>query len=796
MMKHLPELLCPAGDMEALSAAVDCGADAVYLGYKAYGARASAVNFDAETLLQAVSYAHLYHVRVHVTVNTLVKQAELEGVFDALSAIQAAGADAVIVQDLGVARLVREHFAALELHASTQMALSNVSDAAFAKEMGFSRVVLARECSLSEVRRVAESGIETEVFAHGALCAGVSGRCLMSSMAGGRSGNRGRCAQPCRMQMNLGGLNNALLSLRDLCTYEDLPTICEAGISSLKIEGRLKGSEYVAVVTETYRRALDDIAAGRFDPSDTRPRERLMQVFNRGGFTRGHIMGAEDAELCASGRVSHEGLPIGEIVGVNGGLAQMRVTRTLNDGDSLQLRENGDIDLRYSGHRAAAGDVATLRLRPGIRVSPGCQVARLSDARQLESARAHQPKPLPITMMAVFAADKPMTLSLSDGETSVCVQGEPVQRAAKRSATVEDAVRQLVKLGDTPFVLAKPEDLMVSLDDGLFLPVSALNALRREGVALLVKARVKAFAKPAPATETHAPDPCGVERATPPLVTAQTLAVAFNRPELAEGLRAQGAKLLIYRPVDYREEPLAAALQRLPLDVWLDLPPQAASPVMHSILKLAKAHKERLSGLVAESFGQLCLDIDLPVIAGSQLPITNREAVRALRTTSAAAFVLWPEWSFAEQLELLPHGLPALLTVYGRETLMLLNHCPARAARGMTSGRAHCDLCSDAAMACGLNDPKLRDSKGFDFPLRRTAYPEGCTISVLNALPTDLSAFEGDRRRLGAGMLLSFTCEPPAQQLALTAAYAALMQGDMPPKAGETTAGHWRRGVE
>ncbi|MBO5502560.1 MAG: U32 family peptidase, partial [Clostridia bacterium] len=242
--------------MAALKAAVDCGANAVYLGYKAFGARASAVNFDAETLSEAVSYAHLYHARIHVTVNTLIKENELEAVREALATIRDCGADAVIVQDLGVAAMVRDEFPELALHASTQMGLSNASDAAFARDFGFTRVVLAREYSLEDIRKVVSAGIETEVFAHGALCSGVSGRCLMSSMAGGRSGNRGRCAQPCRLQLRMGEHKGALLSLRDLCTYEHLPLFVEAGVCSLKVEGRLKSPEYVAVVASVYRKAL------------------------------------------------------------------------------------------------------------------------------------------------------------------------------------------------------------------------------------------------------------------------------------------------------------------------------------------------------------------------------------------------------------------------------------------------------------------------------------------------------------------------------------------------------------
>lgn len=413
------------------------------------------MNFDDETLTRAVEYAHLHHARVHVTVNTLVKEKEFSGVRETLRAIAAAKADAVIVQDLGVAALVRDEFPALKLHASTQMALSNASDARFARDFGYDRVVLARECSLDEIRRVAETGVETEVFAHGALCTAVSGRCLMSSMAGGRSGNRGRCAQPCRMRFQWNGREAAWLSLKDLCAYPILKELWDAGVCSLKLEGRLKSPEYVAVVTEAYRRALDDLAAGRFDPEDPAPMEKLRQIFNRGGFTRGHAGGAEDAALCAPERVSHEGLPLGTVTSVRGNLARVRLIRSLHDGDSLQLRQRQDADLRYSGPEISAGQEAVLRLRPGLTAAPGVEVARLSDARQLEAARSHAPQPISIQMHGVFALNRPMALTLSDGISTVTVEGQPVQAAAKRAAAAEEVRRQLERLGRYAFCAGK-----------------------------------------------------------------------------------------------------------------------------------------------------------------------------------------------------------------------------------------------------------------------------------------------------------------------------------------------------
>ena len=785
----VPELLCPAGSEEALHAAVDSGADAVYLGSKAFGARASAVNFDDETLARAVEYAHLHHARVHVTVNTLVKEQEFSGVRETLR-------DAVIVQDLGVAALVRDEFPTLKLHASTQMALSNASDAVFARNFGYDRVVLARECPLDEIRRVVETGVETEVFAHGALCTAVSGRCLMSSMAGGRSGNRGRCAQPCRMRFEWNGREAAWLSLKDLCAYPALKELWDAGVCSLKVEGRLKGPEYVAVVTEVYRRALDDLAAERFDPEDPAPMEKLRQIFNRGGFTRGHAGGAEDAALCAPERVSHEGLPLGTITSVRGNLARVRLIRPLHDGDSLQLRRRQDDDLRYSGPETPAGQEAVLRLRPGLTAAPGTEVARLSDAKQLEAARSHAPKPIPVQMRGFFALNRPMALTLSDGESAVTVEGQPVQAAASRAAAEDEVRRSLSRLGDTPFALEAPGDLTIELADGLFLPVSALNALRREGIAALVAARIEAFWQAGQKMHTRARKPWGKALPTTggePL-NADSLTVCFSDPAMADELLQCGADRLWFQSRSYRPADLEHDLNRLPDGCWLVLPVQCTEPELHGIRRAAETAK--LGGVVAQSMGQVSFADHWPVFFGDALPATNRRALEALRELPVSGFTLWPEWTEQEQRELMPLPLPALCPVYGRERLMILNHCPARVREGLSHGREACRLCRTPDQACGQTEPVLRDQRGYAFPLRRTSLPGGCQVNVYNALPTDLRAFDGERRALGAGMLARFTTEPPEEQLHLTELFAALRDGLPVPPAVNATAGHWRRGVE
>lgn len=801
----LPELLCPAGDEAALKAAVDLGADAVYLGYSRFGARASATNFDAEALGRAVRYAHLYHARVHVTVNTLVKQDELADVREALRAIADSGADAIITQDLGVASIAAREFPTLALHASTQMALMNAEDALWAKSFGFKRVVLARECSLEDIRAVAATGIETEVFAHGALCAAVSGRCLMSSAAGGRSGNRGRCAQPCRMRYTLGSREGALLSTRDLCLIGDLPALCEAGVASLKIEGRLKSAEYVAVVTAAYRRALDSIASGSFKPDDKDALGSLAQIFNRGGFTRGHAMGAEDASLCDASRVNHFGVHIGEVESAGGGFAGVRLSLALNDGDSLRICGSRDIELRYSGKATDRGQVARVRLRQGDSVMAGDKVFRLADARQLDSARNHSPRPIPISMRADFRLGEPMRLTVSDGEASQCVIGSVAEPARSAAATASDARRQLEKLGGTPFALLSESDLVISMDEGLFLPVGALNALRRDAVDGLIDARIKRFgesereASQGAQLASKRKTPCRDDAAD--VITPQTLAVIFSDASIARELCDAGASMLIYEPADMRAEAVSAALDALPSGVWLQLPQQANEAVLRSFVELIRANASRLGGVCLGSIGQAGLDLPLPIIAGEGVPICSREAVAALAQTQARGFVLWSEWTRDELAAMRPFDLPALLKVYGREQLMLLNHCPERVARGLTSGRERCGLCEGADMACGIRGAELKDYKGHSFPLQRLITPDGCILRVLNSLPT-LLADVSEREGLNAGALLHFTTEPRETQISLTRAYARLMRGERRDEdtrmlnALEATEGRRRRGVE
>ena len=764
------ENLAPAGNMDALKRAVAAGADAVYLGYAAFSARAGAGNFDGAQLAEAIEHCHLHGVRVYVTVTTLVKDEELPQVAQVLALLNRLRADGVLVQDLAVADMLRACFPDLPVHASTQMALHNLSGARFARSLGCSRVVLARECSLPEIRQVAGAGLEVEVFGHGAQCVAVSGECLFSSMLGERSGNRGRCAQPCRLPYTFRGRTAAWLSPRDVCLRDELPALAQAGVTSLKLEGRLKRPEYVAVTAHSYRRALDDLAAGDFRKAGEAERLALRQMFNRGDFMRGYAMGAEDAAVIYPERVNHLGVPLGKIQRVERGFARFTPLLPLHDGDGLQLRAEGaeDQDMIYAGREVPAGQEALLRLRPGMRVRPGMLVCRLTDARQMAWAAALPEPEIPVDMHLTALPGQPLRLTLTDGESSAAAVGPEAQQARSRALTAEDAARCLEKTGDTCF---RVRDIQVETAEA-FAPVSALNALRREGLEALRRARIAAHTR---REGRELPDRGYAIPAAPQPPTA-LCRTGEQLSALPAGMRA------LYQPENYTREGLRAALEALPRPVWLCLPTVCREETLDMLTELALRFRDNLEGLVLGSVGQLGRAWPLPVAAGPGIPVMNRRAMAVLLGLGCAFVTASPELSGRETAALIAGEAPALVWAYGRVRLMLLHHCPARVYLGLSSGHAVCRLCDDHAPDA-LAGRCLTDRRGTRFPLLRQRLPEGCRVELLNALPTDVRR---QAEEAGAAPLLVFTLEEGETAAALAAGA---------PCGEKTTAGHWNRPV-
>lgn len=429
------EVLAPAGSYESMMAAISAGADAVYMGGSRFGARAYADNPEEDRFLEAIDYAHLHGCKIYMTVNTLVKEGELEGLFSYLNPYYKNGLDAVIVQDLGVFSYIKNHFPDLPIHASTQMTITGHYGAKILADLGADRIVTARELSLEEIARIRDQvDVEIESFVHGALCYCYSGQCLFSSLIGGRSGNRGRCAQPCRLPYEvkrdgrtLGRKDEAyVLSLKDLCTLGLLPDMIEAGVYSLKIEGRMKSPRYTAGVVSIYRKYVDlYLKQGRIGYRvEEKDKQMLLELFDRGGFTDGY----------------------------------------------------------YAAHNGR--DMVALKEKPAFRQGNEALFQYLDET--YVSAKTQEM----MTGEVYLALGKPSCLKLECNGISVEVMGETPEPAQKQPLTEEALFKQLKKTGNTPFAF---QSLKAVMEGELFLPVQSQNQLRRAGIEALEAAILKPY---------------------------------------------------------------------------------------------------------------------------------------------------------------------------------------------------------------------------------------------------------------------------------------------------------------
>ena len=785
------ENLAPAGNRAALERADAAGADAVYLGYAAFSARAGAGNFDRQELEDAIRYAHLRHMRVHVTVNTLVKDGELEAVTEVLRLLRDLHADAVLIQDLGVLRIARNCFPELTVHASTQMAIHNRTGVLWCKKKGIRRVVLARECSLSEIRKCADTGVETEVFAHGAQCVAVSGLCLFSSMVGERSGNRGRCAQPCRMEYDYRGRRGAWLSPRDVCLRDELPKLQEAGVASIKLEGRLKRPEYVAVVAGSYRKGLDSLERGSFEKADRKEKEGLLQIFNRGSFMNGYALGCEDAGVIFPEGVNHQGIRMGRITAADGKLAHVKLEKDLQNGDGLALRgEHEETGLVYSGPDMKAGETAIIRLRPGAKAAAGNSVYRLTAVNQLKTAESMKGRTVPVDLFLKAMPGEALKLTATDGESTVTVTGEIVAEAKTRAATEEELCRNLEKTGETVFEARNVRAKIA----GAFVPVSVVNAIRREALEELAQARINAFEQVNAELRIQNSELKSVPEYLPD-AAIPNLAYVRNK-EQAEAARAAGLRV-VWCPEDYRTEALEILKAEMQPGDWLALPDVCEEDTLQMLRQYTEGNKELLGGVVLGSVGQLGGEWPVAFAAGPAIPVMNRQAASMLMEEGCAFVTASPELTGQELKTLLADGAPIVTTVYGRTRLMLLHHCPARTALGLAKGHAGCRMC-DEGHPDALAGQVLEDRKGYRFPLLRQRLPEGCLVQLMNALPTDnivnselriQNSELKERGLLPKAIILTTENEEESKEVV-----NAFREGRK--TAGETTSGHWKRAVE
>ncbi|MDD1699218.1 MAG: U32 family peptidase [Methanoregula sp.] len=589
----LPELLAPAGSPEAFRAAVAAGADAVYLSGKKFGARKYAPNFTDTEISEAVRYAHCRDVRVYVTINTLIHDTELEGIAEYLIWLWSVGVDAVLVQDTGIAALAREIVPLLPLHASTQLTIHNTDGVRWAAEQGFSRVVLARELTLEEITRIAqetgESGIGLEVFAHGALCYCYSGQCLLSSVIGGRSGNRGMCAQPCRKPYTmitadsddygrptgiseLLSAEHYLLSPKDLCTYENLPKLVNSPVVSLKIEGRMKSPEYVSIVVSTYRKSLDAIAAGRPYKSPESLQD-LCLAFNR-GLTAGYLFGKRGTDLMGRDAPDHRGTCIGVVNRYDEKSKTARISSRKKQipcaGDGLLFThpKNPRHGFGFSLNAVPVQKDGEIAIKVPHPVEPGTMVFITSSAAFEIRARqiiAHPAPglrhPVPVDVhVRIDSEGKPkldvLVHSRICGEIRFTYHPDiNLVPARSRPLTHEQIELHLKKTGDTPFTI---RNFTLAYDGGLFIPIARLNRMRREFLGLAEEMMVARSRPPQKSVEqslqrwnklkSHGV-PCCPGTGSSVASSVPVLGVYADSPEGVQGAVQGGCDSIYFEPV-------------------------------------------------------------------------------------------------------------------------------------------------------------------------------------------------------------------------------------------------------
>lgn len=772
-----PELLAPAGSAPAMVAAVQCGADAIYLGASDFNARKNADNFGGE-LDSAVGYCHARGVNTYVTLNTMVRQDELKRLENTIGEICLAGADGVIVQDYGTARAVRQMAPTLPIHASTQMAVHNRQGVDFLVEQGFTRVVLAREMEYEEIARCANRGAELEVFVHGALCVSCSGQCLMSSIIGGRSGNRGLCAQPCRMKYRMDGKDGYLLSTKDLCGLDGLEQLVQAGANSLKIEGRLKRPEYVSQTTAAYRAALDALLRGE-DYDMEKSKAELRQMFNRGGFTRGYGFGVEDSELMFHQRPNHLGVE----VGVSRRSGEIDLSVNIDGRDALALRRTGVEDIPVHPGSLSAGRNSLPEARKGD------SLVRLVSQEQMKAAQdafAGEKKKFPIDMQLSLKVGETARLCISDGTHSITHEGDMVQTAQSRPADPERIRSQMEKLGDTPFEI---KHYSAEIDTNAFMPVSALNALRRTAVEKLFEMRMG---------EPHAYVPLElpiVERT--PRTKPELIAQSGNAAVLQKALEA-GADRAAYLPEDLRREHLDAVLTTLPEVFDLVLPPVMAEETMNTLNAWANENASRIRRTLISNIGQFALKWPGEIAGDMQLNIANELSITQLKD--------WGMELYTPSIELNCSQIKAIggrrqLIVYGAIPLMHLRHCPLRASKNMKGRHKDCRRCDSCAPEEKIGAKALIDRTGASFSFRRFASDEGCVLQLLNSAKLMLLRKAGSLPACEGWRMLLDEDDPIEAVVQL---HRAAIEGQDPRNYEawqsiedmNTTTGHYFRGAE
>lgn len=832
--RRTPELLAPAGTLEAVRAAVANGADAIYLGASQFNARDDGAQLSLDELEQACAIAHARGVRVYLTFNVLIKAHETADALRYLGECIDRGIDAAIVQDIGIVRLIQQVYPQLEIHGSTQMTVHDVAGAGVMKRLGVERVVLARENTLDDVRAIREAhpdlGLET--FVHGALCISYSGQCYMSGMISERSANRGACAQSCRKDYVLTDVEKSeeldrgyLISARDLAAHDHLPALAELGVGCLKIEGRKKKPEYVATVTKSYRDWLDAVDRGAFSVPGEAEVQPLVQIFSR-GFTGGMYGGRAGRHYITRTQPDNAGVELGVVVGTERGELLIEVREPVAVGDGLGFEPPEGQRGTSTGFQVAA--VRTLATRAGVtrqavagrgRVPAGWRVIRTSHAALLERARAsfaalpaaQRERKVRLDARVFGSAGGPLKVVFRSGDDEVTVRSDVMLApASKRALDVSQLREQLGRLGGTPFTLAVCD--AQGLQPGLFLPVSELNRLRQEAVDDLQLRRD--WARQADLAERE-------ERIAAAVGRVDTAAPSGGRPAVEAPARPYALRASVWNVDDARAAAAAGATE-IVLDPFLRHPapplariralqeelaaigvglrlrtPTIVRPeerrTLERYLALGLPVQTGHMGLVAELSAR-----GVDVIADYAVNVFNAHTAAELFRLGASRIMPSIELTADELAQVVApwDGAPFDAFVYGRPEGMTIEHCVLSAAfdREPTTCR---DLCVQKHTNVELTDPT-----GYTFPV---ATDSACRNRLLHSRPVEGSEYLPRLWRAGIrGFQLVFNvpgdrvAEVVAQYRGALDAQAGGARIDVAAvraTVGEFTRGHFARAV-
>ncbi len=813
------ELLAPAGSYEALKAALQNGADAVYLGGTDFNARAYASNFDRDTLKEAVSYSHIRGMKVYVTVNTLLKDSELEKLLDYVGFLYSIDVDALIVQDLGVLKIIREAYPDFELHCSTQMTLHNTLGVQAIKELGVKRVVLARELTLAEIKEIKEkTGMELEAFVHGALCVSYSGQCLMSSFIGGRSGNRGRCAQPCRkayqLVSNKGENGNRELyhiSMRDLNTFDEIGSIIDSGVTSFKIEGRMKKPQYVASIVGAYRRAIDHYLTEGKSLRSPDLQQEMAQMFNR-RFTKGYILGSPREEIVNVEKPNNRGILLGTVMDYNPrkNRIKLKLLSKLSAGDGIEVwgPKTSDTGGTVVGlfvdnevvKQAEKGQVVEIEIKGAVSI--GDEVFKTLDISLMKNLEKTYDNNIEAKKIAIngdikLFEGKPIQLMLWDNENNtVFVESEHlVERAIKLSLTREKLMENLNKLGNTPYTF---DEVRVALEDGIAVPLSIINGLRRDAIEKLNVLREN---------RNHR-EPIGEARKLPSLLKASMEPLKPHQciitvkvdtlPQLKVVLGKKIARIY-YGDINTLQE-ATALCREAGVPIYL-----RTSGIMKNVdykrleVRLADI---RPDGILAGDIGMLNYAkrvLEIPVIADMSLNAMNSYSIAFLQDMGAIGAIASPELDLKTMHRLEYSDIEAEAIIYGKLQVMTMEHCPLK-----DKGQ-----CNDQCQACTYPPYKyhwgIKDAKQMTFQFAKDCW--GRTI-FLNSQPLFMLDKLNDlQKMLISSYRLDFTDEKEAEikeifelleKQLVALAHNEKINEVFPRfiKIGGFTRGHYYRGVE